>query len=66
MAPVTEDVTGALDSHPDRVDMRVLRGVDGIISQDPLGLDRIHVQAKRYALDQDGAAARPSRASWGR
>jgi restriction system protein len=24
-------------------------GVDGIISQDPLGLDRIYVQAKRYA-----------------
>lgn len=27
-------------------------GVDGIISQDPLGLDRIYVQAKRYALDR--------------
>lgn len=27
-------------------------GVDGIISQDPLGLDRIYVQAKRYASDQ--------------
>lgn len=27
-------------------------GVDGIISQDPLGLDRIYVQAKRYATDQ--------------
>ena len=26
-------------------------GVDGIISQGPLGLDRIYVQAKRYALD---------------
>jgi restriction system protein len=26
-------------------------GVDGIISQDPLGLDRIYVQAKRYAPD---------------
>lgn len=26
-------------------------GVDGIISQDPLGLDRIYVQAKRYATD---------------
>lgn len=24
-------------------------GIDGIISQDPLGLDRIYVQAKRYA-----------------
>ncbi|GAA1939099.1 restriction endonuclease [Agromyces allii] len=24
------------------------RGIDGIISQDPLGLDRIYIQAKRY------------------
>jgi len=27
-------------------------GVDGIISQDPLGLDRIYIQAKRYAEDK--------------
>lgn len=27
-------------------------GIDGIISQDPLGLDRIYVQAKRYAVDR--------------
>ncbi len=27
-------------------------GIDGIISQDPLGLDRIYVQAKRYAPEQ--------------
>lgn len=26
-------------------------GVDGIISQDPLGLDRIYVQAKRYSAE---------------
>jgi len=26
-------------------------GIDGIISQDPLGLDRNYVQAKRYAVD---------------
>lgn len=26
-------------------------GIDGIISQDPLGLDRIYLQAKRYAPD---------------
>lgn len=32
-------------------------GVDGIISQDPLGLDRIYVQAKRYA--QDNVLHRP-------
>lgn len=32
-------------------------GVDGIISQDPLGLDRIYVQAKRYA--EENTIARP-------
>ncbi len=26
-------------------------GVDGVIDQDPLGLDRVYVQAKRYALN---------------
>ncbi|WP_254205535.1 restriction endonuclease [Nocardia alni] len=26
-------------------------GVDGVIDQDPLGLDRIHVQAKRYGAE---------------
>jgi restriction system protein len=26
-------------------------GIDGVISQDPLGLDRIYVQAKRYTRD---------------
>ena len=26
-------------------------GIDGVIDQDPLGLDRVYVQAKRYALD---------------
>ena len=33
-------------------------GVDGIISQDPLGLDRIYVQAKRYAVNQPVARPR--------
>lgn len=33
-------------------------GVDGVIDQDPLGLDRIYVQAKRYAPDNSvGASA---------
>lgn len=32
-------------------------GLDGVIRQDPLGLDRIYVQAKRYALDR--AVGRP-------
>lgn len=27
-------------------------GIDGIISQDPLGLDRSYLQAKRYGPDQ--------------
>lgn len=26
-------------------------GIDGVIDQDPLGLDRVYIQAKRYALD---------------
>jgi restriction system protein len=26
-------------------------GVDGVIDQDPLGLDRVYIQAKRYAAD---------------
>lgn len=34
-------------------------GVDGVIDQDPLGLDRIYVQAKRYAADNAvGASAK--------
>lgn len=35
-------------------------GIDGIISQDPLGLDRIYLQAKRYAPDSPGAEADPA------
>lgn len=31
-------------------------GVDGVINQDPLGLDQIYIQAKRYA---DGVIGRP-------
>jgi restriction system protein len=26
-------------------------GIDGVIDQDPLGLDRVYLQAKRYKLD---------------
>jgi restriction system protein len=26
-------------------------GIDGVIDQDPLGLDRVYLQAKRYQLD---------------
>jgi restriction system protein len=32
-------------------------GVDGVIDQDPLGLDRIYVQAKRYGENSVGAGA---------
>lgn len=33
-------------------------GIDGVISQDPLGLDRIYVQAKRY--DRERSIGRPT------
>ncbi|MGB3685532.1 MAG: restriction endonuclease [Ornithinimicrobium sp.] len=33
-------------------------GIDGVMSQDPLGLDRIYVQAKRY--DRDRTIGRPT------
>lgn len=33
-------------------------GIDGIISQDPLGLDRVYMQAKRYV--RDNVAQRPA------
>jgi restriction system protein len=32
-------------------------GVDGVIDQDPLGLDRVYVQAKRYGENSVGAGA---------
>lgn len=40
--------SGKIESTPQSGDA----GIDGIISQDPLGLDRIYVQAKRYASDK--------------
>ena len=40
--------SGRIDSTADSGDA----GIDGVISQDPLGLDRIYVQAKRYARDR--------------
>lgn len=39
-------------------------GIDGIISQDPLGLDRIYLQARRPSTSR--CSDRPSRASSGR
>jgi restriction system protein len=35
-------------------------GLDGMIDQDPLGLDRVYVQAKRYAADNPWARRRSS------
>ncbi len=32
------------------------RGVDGVIDQDPLGVDQIYIQAKRYAVDNQVGA----------
>lgn len=32
-------------------------GIDGLIDQDPLGLDRVYIQAKRYAADNPVATA---------
>jgi restriction system protein len=32
-------------------------GVDGVIDQDPLGLDRVYVQAKRYGENAVGPGA---------
>jgi restriction system protein len=40
--------SGAIESTAESGDA----GIDGVISQDPLGLDRIYVQAKRYAPDR--------------
>lgn len=37
-------------------------GIDGVISQDPLGLDRIYVQAKRYGADN--SVGRPAMQSF--
>lgn len=39
---------GRIESTGDSADA----GIDGVISQDPLGLDRIYVQAKGYARDR--------------
>ena len=41
--------SGQMDSTEDSGDA----GIDGVISQDPLGLDRIYVQAKRYSRDRN-------------
>lgn len=48
LAAMQYGTSGHVESTGDSADA----GIDGVISQDPLGLDRIYVQAKRYALDR--------------
>ena len=42
---------GGAEKRAQRTQLSNDGGIDGIIDQDPLGLDRIYVQAKRYAAD---------------
>ena len=48
---------GGADKRAQRTQLTNDGGIDGIIDQDPLGLDRIYVQAKRYA--PENAVQRP-------
>lgn len=48
LAAMGYGASGRIESTADSGDA----GIDGVISQDPLGLDRIYVQAKRYARER--------------
>lgn len=48
LAAMQYGTSGHVESTGDSADA----GIDGVISQDPLGLDRIYIQAKRYARDR--------------
>ncbi|CAN5214674.1 restriction endonuclease [soil metagenome] len=48
---------GGAEGHATRTQLSNDGGIDGIVDQDALGLSRIYVQAKRYALDS--AVGRP-------
>lgn len=48
---------GGTEGHGTRTQLVNDGGIDGVIDQDALGLNRIYVQAKRYALD--GSVGRP-------
>ncbi|WP_022919182.1 restriction endonuclease [Ruania albidiflava] len=48
---------GGAEGHATRTQLSNDGGIDGIVDQDALGLSRIYVQAKRYALD--AAVGRP-------
>src|SRR5699024_1394169 len=48
---------GGAEGHATRTQLSNDGGIDGIVDQDALGLSRIYVQAKRYALD--AAVSRP-------
>lgn len=58
-----EDVSASSSATPQ--ELVEAAGVDGVISQDPLGLDRIYVQAQRYAVertvDRPGSTSSPVR-----
>ncbi|MDN5852187.1 MAG: restriction endonuclease [Actinomycetia bacterium] len=43
---------GGADGKATRTQLSNDGGIDGIIDQDALGLSRVYVQAKRYALDR--------------
>jgi restriction system protein len=48
---------GGADARATRTQLSNDGGIDGIIDQDVLGLSRVYIQAKRYALD--GSVGRP-------
>lgn len=48
---------GGADANAARTQLTNDAGIDGIIDQDPLGLNRVYIQAKRYA--PDNPVARP-------
>ncbi len=48
---------GGAEGHATRTQLSNDGGIDGIVDQDALGLSRIYVQAKRYAVD--AAVSRP-------
>ena len=49
---------GGAEGKATRTQLTADGGIDGIVDQDALGLSRIYVQAKRYALDS--AVGRPA------
>src|SRR5262249_2343107 len=48
---VAMDYGGSRNSVAERIGKSGDEGIDGIINEDPLGLDVVYIQAKRYAAD---------------